>query len=126
MSCWQWGVVSLSAVVGALIRLGISRSCAGLLVGFPSGTMIVNLVGCFLIGLVWTVLDKFAAQEWIKLAVITGALGSLTTFSTFALDALKLIQSGQVLTALVYSLGSVVIGVGLVAIGAYVGSMLLQ
>jgi CrcB protein len=62
----------------------------------------------------------------VRLAVITGALGSLTTFSTFALDALKLLQAGQIMSALTYVLSSVVIGIGLVAIGAYIATFIVQ
>lgn len=126
MSWWQWGIVSGSAVLGALIRLGVSRSLAGLFVGLPFGTLTVNMVGCLAIGFAWTALEKVAAQEWVRLAIITGGLGSLTTFSTFALDVLKLIQSGDILTALLYSVGSVIVGVMLVAFGAGLAAYLLQ
>jgi CrcB protein len=126
MTWWQWGIVSVSAVAGAMIRLGITRSFVGVVSSFPMGTVVVNMVGCFAIGVLWAVLEKVSAQEWVRLAVITGALGSLTTFSTFALDALKLLQAGQIMSALTYVLSSVVIGIGLVAIGAYIATFIVQ
>lgn len=126
MTWWQWLVFAGSAVTGAVIRLGVSRSLSGILVGIPFGTFVVNMVGCVAIGVVWTLLQKVSAQEWVRLAIMTGALGSLTTFSTFVLDILKLIQSGEILTALLYGVGSVVVGIALVALGAGISAQLLQ
>lgn len=126
MTFWQWGVISAAAALGAAIRMGLSRSFASSVTGFPLGTIVANGLGCIAIGIIWTYLDKIAAPEWVRFAIITGGLGSLTTFSTFAYESLKLIQSGDILTALLYSAGSVILGIVLVAIGASITGSLLQ
>ena len=77
--------------------------------GFPYGTLIVNLSGCFLIA---AVLQSAAAQSWspdLRVAVIAGFLGGFTTYSAFNQESLQLIQSGSPGLAL-FNVGVTVIG----------------
>jgi CrcB protein len=96
-------------------RLGIALFGPAL----PLSTLAVNVLGSFLIGLVAALLAEDAAtgQPW-RLFLATGVLGGFTTFSAFSLDALTLWQRGQPGTALLYVLGSVILSLTAVAIGA--------
>lgn len=64
--------------------------------GFPYGTLIVNVVGCFVIGIIMTlVTEKFIINPYWRLLTVTGFLGGLTTFSSFSYETLKLFGDGQ-------------------------------
>jgi CrcB protein len=85
--------------------------------GFPYGTLLVNVVGCLVIGIFggWGIPDF---SDTTRLLLITGLLGALTTFSTFGWESLELMQNGKVGVALV-SIGLNVV-IGLVAVyGGY-------
>ena len=101
------GAVAIGAALGALARWQ-----AGLLfntrwAGFPLGTLLVNLVGGLLIG---AALEWFGRQpnEVLKLLLVTGFLGGLTTFSAFSGESLGLLKSGQLGMALAHTLAHVV------------------
>ncbi len=111
--------VGIGGFVGSVARYGLH-----LIVGsrwpsaFPWGTFTVNVVGCLLIGL----LIGFSFKEGIlndtlKLLLITGFCGGFTTFSTFSLDGLNLLQSGAIWYFLGYTIGSVVLGLAATFIG---------
>ncbi|THU40412.1 fluoride efflux transporter CrcB [Niastella caeni] len=78
---------------------------------FPFGTMIVNVAGCFLIGLFCALADKgnLLTPEW-RLLLTTGFCGGFTTFSTFAYENLNLLKSGQVMYFILYTAASVILG----------------
>jgi len=81
---------------------------------FPWGTLTVNLVGCFLIGLLATLADEAAAVgPEARVFLVVGVLGGFTTFSSFALDTLRLGEHDQAARAVVYVCISV--GIGLLA-----------
>ena len=64
--------------------------------GFPWAILAVNVAGSFLFGLIWSVLEeRGAVSDGIRLLVLTGFLGSLTTFSTFAFDSAQLLRGGS-------------------------------
>ena len=78
---------------------------------YPVATLLVNLLGCGLIGLAWGLLgDPEEGNEALRLALIVGVLGGFTTFSSFGWEMLALMNKGQLLTAIVYALISVVVG----------------
>jgi CrcB protein len=78
---------------------------------FPLGTFLVNISGCFLIGVFYSLATKYAGfnPEW-RLFLITGICGGYTTFSTFSYDGLILLKQGSNLSFLFYTIGSVVLG----------------
>ena len=117
-------LVSLGAVVGAVARYLLSEATERMFGhhlsegGFPYGTLLVNVVGCLVIGILggWGVPEL--SNSTTRLLLITGLLGALTTFSTFGWESLELMQNGKVGVALV-SIGLNVV-VGLVAVyGGY-------
>ena len=95
---------------------------------FPLGTLIVNIIGCALIGIVTVLLigPLSANREFLRLLLIVGVLGGFTTFSTFGLDTFELIEDGRIRQALMYVLLSNVLGI-LAAFGSYrLGTILFQ
>jgi CrcB protein len=102
-------LIALGGAAGSVLRYLMVAA-----IGAPWGTAAVNLLGSFLIGALFVLLD--ARTGW-QLLLMTGLLGGFTTFSAFSLDALKLIQSGQSLQAGVYVLGSVLLSLLAVALG---------
>ena len=94
--------------------------------GFPLGTFMVNLLGSFLIGLLYILFaEKLSVADQWRPVIITGFLGAMTTFSTFSLDALLLFQQGQYNTALFYVLSSVMICIFAAYVGMQIARMLL-
>ena len=84
-----------------------------------AATMSINIVGCFLIGIVHTLLTHYMCPDWLKLLLISGVLGGFTTFSTFGLDAVMMMQSHQASAVLMYLAVSVFGGLGVVWCGIY-------
>jgi CrcB protein len=110
-------VMKLLLIIGTGSFLGgIFRYLLSLLIqtktvsSFPLPTLIVNIIGCFLIGIVIGFFDKGEiSNEW-KLFLATGILGGFTTFSAFSNETIMLFKSGQATYALLYILASVILG----------------
>ena len=93
--------IAVGGAIGAVLRYGASMGVYSLLGrGFPYGTLFVNVVGSLLIGVLSVVLlERFdVAPEW-RAAVLVGVLGSFTTFSTFSIETLTLLEQGDVVRA---------------------------
>ncbi len=89
---------------------------------FPIGTLGVNLLGCFFIGLIFGLSEKLDfAHEW-RLFLITGILGGFTTFSAFSNETFGLLRNGQLTFAFSYILLSVVFGL----LATFLGFSLLK
>ncbi|MFC5050365.1 fluoride efflux transporter CrcB [Rubritalea spongiae] len=92
-------------------------------VNFPWGILSCNLIGCLLIGATYGWL-KSHHPEWIHPLFVTGLFGGFTTFSSFALDTQILIQNQAYLTAAIYSIGTLILGLLLCATGFFITSQL--
>lgn len=102
----QWLAVALGGAVGAMGRFALTTWLFPVLgPRFPLGTLVANLTGCFLAGVVYVlIVDKGLVAPEYRPLVITGFLGALTTFSTFSLDAFLLWENGSPTTAVFYAL----------------------
>ena len=79
--------------------------------GFPLGTLTVNLVGCLLIGLLATWFSgALEVREQVRVAILVGVLGGFTTFSSFGLETVSLVQRGQWGSAMLYVAVSNIVG----------------
>lgn len=91
--------------------------------GFPWGTMLVNVSGCVAFGLLATLADE---RGWLgregRLLLLTGFLGSYTTFSTFGWETVELLRDDRVVRAMLYAGGSCVLGVA----GTWLGSVVAR
>ncbi|MEJ8562515.1 fluoride efflux transporter CrcB [Yoonia sp. GPGPB17] len=106
--------VALGGAIGSVLRYLV-----GLVVAFPIGTLTVNVIGSFIIGLVWIHLADRGLQHWSPF-LMTGVLGGFTTFSAFTLDALRLVEEGRVTAAVGYVLASLVLSVLACAAGLWI------
>jgi CrcB protein len=103
--------IALGAIPGSLSRYYLTLVCVEKLGGeFPFGTFIINLSGTFLIGFFATLFQSIQADPLLNSFVIIGFLGSYTTFSTYALDTSNLLKLASYKRAVLYGLGSPLMG----------------
>jgi CrcB protein len=89
-------------------------------VSFPYGTLAVNVIGGFLMGLFIELLARrFEGSPELRLFIAIGILGGFTTFSSFSLDVVVLWERGELATALFYVLASVILSIGAVFFGLW-------
>ena len=103
--------IALGGALGALSRYYLSVAVERFNTGaFPLGTFTVNVLGSLLIGAFFVLfMEKLHLVDTWRPVVVIGFLGALTTFSTYSLDALLLIQQGNYNTALLYIISSVLV-----------------
>ncbi|TCO71524.1 fluoride efflux transporter CrcB [Rhodovulum euryhalinum] len=117
--------VALGGAIGAVGRYLTGVATIRLMgPGFPWGTLTVNVVGSFLMGVVVVVLAKKFGNAYAPF-LMTGMLGGFTTFSAFSLDALTIYERGQVHLAATYVLASVVLSLAAIAAGLAVARGLM-
>ena len=105
-------IVAAGGAIGAVCRFLIGKLPIGSSDGFPIKTFIVNILGCFLIGLVAALaLKQFSDSPRLVLFLKVGICGVFTTFSSFALETGGLIEKGSFITAASYVILSVTVGV---------------
>ena len=102
-------LVAVGGAIGSVLRYYVGQWSLRLMgPNFPWGTLVVNVVGCFVIGVFAELIARrFNASEELRLLLITGFLGGFTTFSAFSLDAMSLIERGAIASAAVYMVASV-------------------
>lgn len=121
-------IVAIGSGLGGALRYGIQLLLNRLYPSvFPLGTLSVNIIGCFLIGIFFAMAEKNnVISPEIKLLLITGFCGGFTTFSAFSIDNISLLNSGQLLYFFLYVGGSVLIGIAATLMGMYIGQILLK
>lgn len=112
-------IVFLGAGLGGAARHGVNVLSARLVgTGFPAGTLLVNALGCLLMGLIaGTFAFRGHLSQDVRLFLTTGVLGGFTTFSTFSLDAALLWERGETGLAALYVGASLVLSLAGVAAG---------
>lgn len=100
--------IGLGGALGAMARYALSTFIyQKYLHTFPWGIFIVNVLGCFLVGMAYVLgTDYFSISPNIRLFIMVGFLGAFTTFSTFSLETLHLLKDGHIKIALSYGFGS--------------------
>jgi CrcB protein len=118
-------LVMAGGSLGALSRYGVSLLAANLFGSeFPWGTLIVNLSGCFLIGLSFALAERGSfITPSVRLFFMTGYLGALTTFSTFALETVNSMRAETHLATAANFLSNNVVGSALVFLGMWAGRL---
>ena len=121
----KWLLVMLGGSLGAASRYAVSLITARLFgPQFPYGTMVVNLAGCFLIGLLFALADRSRLlTPDVRLLLITGYLGALTTFSTFSLETVNAGRAGLTLQSLTNILINNLGGLSLTWLGLRLGGL---
>lgn len=115
----------VGGAIGALIRYGVTDlSTRAFGAVFPVGTLIVNLVGCLLIGLVFGIGEKKGMSPFFRLFFITGFLGALTTFSTYGLETVNSAGEGSTDIALLNIAVNNIGGLFLVKAGLIISNLI--
>jgi fluoride exporter len=115
-------VISIGAVLGANVRYLLGGWVLERMgTEFPYGTLLINVSGSFVIGLVYALIERHGAPDWVRPLVMVGFLGAYTTFSTFSLDTLALAERGAWVAAGAYIIASVVASLAAVWAGVTLG-----
>jgi fluoride exporter len=93
--------------------------------GFPWGTFVVNLAGCLLFGIIWTLADdRMLIRGETRFIVLTGFVGAFTTFSTFAFESQEMLRHSEWVNAAANILGQNILGIAGVILGIAIGKQL--
>ncbi len=116
--------IAIGGAAGSVLRYGVSQGIHTLVGrGFPWGTLVVNSLGSLLVGFIFVYLvERSAVSEVLRAALFIGLLGGFTTFSTFSLETLVLIEEASYFKAVVNIFISVVLCLG----GAWLGMTLAR
>lgn len=107
-----WLAVAIGGAFGAVARYGVSVACVGLHPKFPIATLIVNVLGSFAIGVLYVlIVEKGVLPPIWRHALMIGFLGAFTTFSTFSIETLHLLQMGHWQTAVFYLVSSFLLSI---------------
>ena len=122
----QFVAVAVGGAIGATLRFIISGAAYDRFgVAFPIGTLLVNVIGCFLIGFLAQLFEEIIIPPNMRLLILTGTLGAFTTFSTYGLETVKLWQDGELRLAVLDIIANNLIGILFVVIGFVLARTLL-
>lgn len=117
-------VIGIGGAIGAVLRYLASHHFAGLLgTSFPWGTLVINLFGSFLLGILYGLSINFPLDPHIKGFIGTGLLGAFTTFSTFSIENLIMLRDGNYLAMMSYLAGTILGGIACGFLGIVMGSL---
>lgn len=122
----KFGLLFLAGGCGCLARYSLAGLAQRLYGGeLPLGTLLVNLVGCLLFGFVWTLADeRLIISGETRSLILTGFMGSFTTFSTFAFESSTMLRDAEWVIATGNVLAHIVVGVVAVLLGTALGRLL--
>lgn len=118
---WNCFMVGLGGFVGSILRYLVGLLPLDTGNGFPIKTFLINLIGAFLLGFLSVCLGRRVdLQPQVALFLKVGLCGGFTTFSTFAYESSSLVQDGHMGVALIYMIGSLVLGVLAALLGQWI------
>lgn len=116
--------VAAGGALGATLRFAITQFALSRWgSSFPWGTLAVNLIGSLLIGLCWQLFERWQISPNVRAFLFVGIFGGFTTFSSYALESLRLLQEGRLQIGLLYMVGSNVAGLTAVFLGFLLGRL---
>lgn len=121
-------IVAIGSGFGGALRYGMQLLLYRIYPSvFPFGTLSVNIIGCFLIGIFFSLAaESTVISQDMKLLLITGLCGGFTTFSAFSIDNISLLNSGHLLYFILYTGGSVLVGIAATLLGMYFGQVIVN
>ncbi|HEY0928722.1 MAG TPA: fluoride efflux transporter CrcB [Gemmatimonas sp.] len=112
-------VVALGGALGSVARYAAGVWLLPASGGFPVGTLVVNVLGAFLIGCFARIAMNSESDQLLRLALTTGFCGGFTTFSTLSAETIALVQQGRTARAGLYIASSLILGLGATVLGLY-------
>ncbi|MDH6350120.1 MULTISPECIES: fluoride efflux transporter CrcB [Brevibacillus] len=113
-----WVAVAVGGAVGSLFRYWLSLAANQ--PGWPIGTWLANIIGSFLIGVLFVIgKERGGISPEAYILFTTGVMGGFTTFSTFSLEVVSFWGDGQWLRGTLYALASIVVGLSSCAVGIW-------
>jgi CrcB protein len=121
------GVIAAGGAIGASARYGVGLGWPPAAGSWPWATMMINVVGCALIGVLMVLVSEvWSGQRLLRPFVGTGILGGFTTFSTYAVDLQRLLANGHPVTALGYLFATVIGAIAAVWAGTHATRALVR
>lgn len=115
--------ILIAGAIGALLRYAVDGAVSQRTSGaFPWGTFVINVTGSLLLGIIFVITtERMTIAPWLRTSITIGLLGAYTTFSTFSLETVRLLEDRVYLLALANIVGSIVVGLTAVAVGMALG-----
>jgi len=119
---WTYIAIAVGGTCGCWARYGMTNLVQSIYGrDFPYATMSINLLGSFLMGFLFIeTLERLAVSPELRTGILTGFLGGFTTFSTFSMESVLLVEQGYFLRAGLYMLLSTTLGFIAALVGAYI------
>ena len=116
--------VAIGGAIGSILRYLVQVQAAEWFASdFPYGTLIVNVLGSLLIGfLSFVLIGRFSVTEEVRVAILVGVLGGFTTFSTFSIETLALVEQGSFIPAM----GNIILNIVLCLAACFLGMSLAK
>lgn len=120
-------LVGVGGFLGSIARYIVALVCSRIMGNvYPFGTFIVNILGSFLIGFIYSITEEVPVEEKYRLFLATGFCGGFTTFSAFSTENLFFLEEQKYLMLSLYAFGSLFLGILMVFLGVLVGRMIFH
>lgn len=119
MELYKIACVLLGGGIGSVLRFLTVSGVQRLYPDYPAGTWCVNIIGSFIIGIVWALCSIFDLSPNLRTFLLVGLLGGFTTFSSFSLETMNLLNAGKIQSALAYIACTNVVGIVAVFAGFF-------